>query len=213
MKNFLVCLDGIIGAGKSRILEELKLRGYLTDPEPFQKVPMLERFYADKNRFACNTQMAFLHQRVRQFHRVRNVDGVVVIERSIQSDRWVFGEMLMEAGFDEPENWQDYTEYFDHESRIRLMRPDLCIFIDEDPELALQRIKERGRLMEKDIDLPYLLALREKHLKNIEKLGEEVEVLSFDIENYYALRGGVTERGNDVADIIERGRPAAGKVA
>ncbi len=87
-----------------------------------------------------------------------------------------FGEMLKSVM--EPEEWDGYCIFFDlFASKFNLL-PDLTIIIDEAPEVCLQRIKERGREMEKGITIEYLSKLRDKYYENRRKLGKEVVWLS-----------------------------------
>lgn len=207
MKNFVVSIAGIIGAGKSSVAGELAARGWQVFQEPFQQNPLLEVFYEDMNRFAVITQMEFLHLREDQFFAVRSYPGAVIMERSIADDRWVFGETLKESGFGVREEWEAYERRFDTWTRRYNLIPDLCIFLDEAPDVALERIRIRARRMEEGITLDYLQALRIKHFKNLEHLGQKSFVLTNGKPPYYcshsALPGSVTSRADSVECIIK----------
>lgn len=174
MKNFVVSIAGIIGAGKSSVANELASRGWQVFQEPFQQNPLLEVFYEDMNRFAVITQMEFLHLREDQFFAVRSYPGPVIMERSIADDRWVFGETLKDSGFGVKQEWEAYERRYDTWTRRYNLIPDLCIFLDEAPDVALERIRLRARRMEEGITLEYLQTLREKHIKNALRLGRQV---------------------------------------
>jgi len=167
----IVSIDGIIGVGKSSILEALKANGESVFLEPFEKNPVLELFYTDIPRYSALVQSVFFPLRVDMQMSIP-FRGLHYIERSCYSDRYTFGQMLQSVM--KPEEWQGYTIFFDlFASKFNLL-PDLTLIIDEAPDVCLQRIKERGREMEKGITIEYLSSLRDMYYNNRNKLGKEV---------------------------------------
>jgi len=203
MKNFVVSIAGIIGAGKSSVAGELASRGWQVFQEPFQQNPLLEVFYGDMNRFAVITQMEFLHLREDQFFAVRSYPGAVIMERSIADDRWVFGETLKESGFGVKQEWEAYERRYETWTRRYNLIPDLCIFLDEAPDVALERIRIRARKMEEGITLEYLQTLRIKHFKNLEYLGQKSCVLTNGKPPYYCSHIALPDSVSDRADVVE----------
>lgn len=167
----IVSVDGIIGVGKSTVLEELQRTGASVYLEPFEKNPVLELFYTDIPRYAALCQAIFFPLRVDMQMAIPS-RGIHFIERSAVSDRWCFGQML--KGVMHPREWEGYTIFFDLLSSKFNIIPDLTIIIDESPELCLQRIRERGREMERGITLEYLQNLRAAYYDHREHLGRKV---------------------------------------
>lgn len=191
-------IEGDIGAGKSTLLEELQRRGYNVSFEPYQKNPLLPRFYANPERFAGMTQAVFFPLRVDQILSLKSGEDWF-IERSPYSDRWTFGEMLASAM--ELEEWAGYELFFNLFAAKFNIQPDVAIFIDEDPVVCLQRIKERKRPMEAAITLDYLCRLRGAHLQNFYKLGKEAIHLIAKHDSYPGTER-LPESVGDRADLI-----------
>ena len=62
-----IAIEGVIGAGKTSLAKKLrdKLNAELI-MEQFENNPFLEKFYADRKRYAFQTQMFFLINRYKQ---------------------------------------------------------------------------------------------------------------------------------------------------
>ena len=58
----IICIDGLIGAGKSTILEKLKKKGYYVFKENLDEWGyFLDLFYKNKPRWAFTLQIAILN--------------------------------------------------------------------------------------------------------------------------------------------------------
>ena len=70
-----VAIEGPIGAGKTSLAQKLARHyGAQTLLEKPEANPFLERFYADRARYALPTQLYFLFQRVQQLAELRQLD-------------------------------------------------------------------------------------------------------------------------------------------
>ena len=70
-----IAIDGVIGAGKTSLAKKIaeKLNANFICEE-FEKNPFLESFYADRKRFAFQTQMFFLINRYGQQKKLNQGD-------------------------------------------------------------------------------------------------------------------------------------------
>ena len=87
--------------------------------------------------------------------------------------------MLKEDNMMEDLDFQTYVSLFNNMTNF-LHRPDLIIYLDVKPEIALQRIKLRSRECEKQLPLDYLKQLKagyEDWLNDVEK---RIPVLRID---------------------------------
>ena len=157
-------VSGIIAAGKTRfariLAEELD---YKFMAEPVDDNPLLELFYRDRKRYSFAVQIEFLSRRFKQ-HQLAVWGDVeewpgIVMDRTIYEDT-IFVRMLQARREIEP---IEAAVYFRHFGLLKhfMDTPDAIIYLDVPPEVALERMKERGRDMESDLPLDYL-----KDLKN-----------------------------------------------
>ncbi len=154
-----LAIEGVIGVGKStlaRVLaEQLKGRQLL---EQFEENPFLERFYGDRRSFAFQTQLFFLLSRHRQFTEAFGQNDlfydVTVSDYTFEKDR-----IFASANLDEQE-----LRLYDRVAAVlarEVVKPDFLIYLQADVEVLLQRIRKRGRKMERDMDPTYLRQLSE----------------------------------------------------
>lgn len=169
----LIYVEGIIGVGKSTYCKEISERlGYRVIEEPVKSNPYLEKFYENPQKFAYEMQIYLLHRRIglQQLAAAESLyspdfEGAM-LDRSLFGDR-VFEELHYEDG-----NITD-IQHHAYLTAIRNMQlmifpPTLLIFLDAEPEVALNRIKERARGCEVGIELNYLERLTQKYHRLIQ---------------------------------------------
>ena len=96
----LSAIDGIIGAGKSVVLECLS-RDYIVLNEPLSEVglSLLEKYYINPVKYAYEFQIRLLEEKYSQLSNLRfDKSDVVVMERSVETDRYIFVESLFRRG-------------------------------------------------------------------------------------------------------------------
>jgi deoxyadenosine/deoxycytidine kinase len=174
-----IALDGIIAAGKSTLTTYLAERlGFQDMPEPFTSCPLMEDFYKDPKRWACSVQLWMLLQRYRDHQAGKWGRKSVVQDRSIYADT-VFSHNCHELGLLTDAELELYLLAFETMS-CNLAYPDVVVFLDISTEMALHRIKERGRPMEQGITAEYLDGLRKWHQALQEELANYTVVLHYN---------------------------------
>lgn len=173
-KPFTLIVDGIIGAGKSTLINEgliprLREKGWRVTliKEPAADCgEILERFYADPRRWAYHFQTKAFHDRVREFCKMwtdnYETTDIFISERSVMSDT-LFMSTLHTLGDIDDLEWDHYMQWWSMWSEIVPMRPDLFVYLDPDVGEAMGRIKTRGRKGEENIESSYQELLKEKH--------------------------------------------------
>ena len=179
----IVSIEGNIGSGKTTLLSNLQNafpgKNILFVKEPVnvweeikdsQGKTMLEKFYADQQKYAFSFQiMAFisrislLKQSIRE-----NPGSVIITERSLHTDKMVFAQMLFDSGLIEDVNFQIYLKWFDEFSRECPL--NRVIYVKTDPDICIQRIAKRSRAGESVIPIDYLRECHEYHEKMMEAL-------------------------------------------
>ena len=59
----MIVVDGVVGVGKSTLMNILAERGLIAYEEPVVDNPILEKFYYDRNRYSFPLQVFFLNKR------------------------------------------------------------------------------------------------------------------------------------------------------
>jgi deoxyadenosine/deoxycytidine kinase len=162
--NFVIIIEGQIGVGKTTMGEILEreagipLFRELTNPYTLN---LLDRFYADKKRWAFTLQIHFLNERFRMIKDIfRNGGGA--LDRSIFGDR-IFAEMLYHDGDMLEEEFGTYSTLLDNMLE-HAQSPDLLVYLDCSVDTALERIKKRNRGLESGIPREYLANLNDRYL-------------------------------------------------
>lgn len=165
----IIWIEGIIGAGKSTITSALsKALGLRPIHEPVDDNPYLERFYKEPKRWAFPMQIELLHRRYSMqklaAFEATSAGGYqgAILDRGMPGDR-VFAHMHMLAGNMAEVEWNTYELCYDI-MVCSLIPPSLLIFLDVEPEVALERVRERARAAEDGLPLKYLQDLRKGYL-------------------------------------------------
>jgi deoxyguanosine kinase len=169
----IVALEGLPGAGKTTTakLAAGGLGGEYVH-ERSGDHPFLDDFYRDIARYTLETELCFV---LLHYHQYRDLDRdrLVLLDYSPVKDL-VFADLNL-CGAD-----HDLFEALYARTSGSLPVPDLTVFLDLELDLVLQRIRERGRDYERDIDPSYLAGLRDAYTRRYAELGSRVERLAVD---------------------------------
>lgn len=158
-KNKLIVVSGIIGVGKSTLTKDLADKLDATPYyEPVESNEYLDLFYEDKAKYGFPMQVYLLNHRFRQHQQMVWCTDNVVQDRSIYEDV-IFAKMLKESGDMSELDFETYRSLYLNMTNF-LHRPDLVVYLDTDPEIALERINRRGRECESGMSLEYLESLK-----------------------------------------------------
>ncbi|MFP4228735.1 MAG: deoxynucleoside kinase [Salinivenus sp.] len=153
--NYLA-IEGAIGAGTTTLatlLADHWSAGLVL--EEFEENPFLERFYENRDRWAFQTQLAFLASRFRQQKQLAERDlfqNLTVSDYMFDKDR-IFARLTLSG-----------DELQLYESLFRLMEPtvptpDLVVYLQSSPERLMENIAKRDRPYERDMDPDYIAQL------------------------------------------------------
>ncbi len=185
-KQIIIGVAGIIGVGKTTLTRDLAARlGFDEVKEPVQDNPYLPLFYKDMKKFGFAMQVFLLNKRFK--HHQASVWGTksAVFDRSIYEDV-IFAKMLHEGGNMSDLDFETYCELFSNMTNF-LHRPDVIIYLDASPEIALTRIKERGRECEQGLPLEYLKDLRAGYEDWISDVEGRIPVVRIDWTTYKSV--------------------------
>lgn len=155
-----VVVEGVIGAGKTTMARMLADRaGGRLVLEEFEENPFLDRFYADRDRWAFQTQLTFLASRFKQQKALAARDlfvDHVVADYSFDKDR-IFAHVTLEG--DEVSLYETMFGIMEPQAPV----PDLVVYLRSSVERLLHNIALRGRSYETGMDPAYLAELVEAY--------------------------------------------------
>jgi len=171
----IVSLDGNIGAGKSTLLEKLgtafpHIKVVHEPVDTWTRLKnaegrnLLELFYEDKKRWAYTFQNAAILSRLKMLKDAiaKALPGQIIItERSVLTDRFVFAQMLKDKGDIDPLEWDLYEMWYNTFATELPMTG--IIYITTGVTTSSDRIKTRGRGGEESIPVAYLTDLAKQH--------------------------------------------------
>ena len=154
-----LAIDGVIGVGKTslvRLLQPAFGAGALL--EVFEENPFLSDFYSDRARYAFQTQIFFLLSRYHQQRAVPDLlaQGPLVADYTFAKDALFAGINL--AG-------DDLTLYHRLHDALaeKIPLPDLIVYLRAPTPVLMQRIAQRGRAYERQMDPAYIAALNDAY--------------------------------------------------
>jgi deoxyguanosine kinase len=190
-----IAVEGPIGAGKSTLASLLAppLGAELLLERPHEN-PFLKDFYVDGARYAFQTQLFFLFQRIEQ---VRSLQQPGMFAPLVVSDFMFDKDRLFARLTLSDEEFRLYSQIH-AQMAPHMPQPDLVIWLDG-PTVALrERIQRRGRPMERRIESEYLHALGEAYGEYFDA-HPALPVLMIDIDRFDPLK-----RPGDVQRLLER---------
>ncbi|WP_231501467.1 deoxynucleoside kinase [Oceanivirga salmonicida] len=152
-----ICVDGVVGVGKSSLAELIAKRyGIKVYEEPVVDNPILDKFYYDKKRWSFPLQIFFLNKRYKMIKEAASLE-TCVMDRSIYGDV-IFSKMLYEDGDMSKEEFELYEELL-YNMLENVQKPALMIYLETSVDNAVERIKKRGRDYEQIVPTDYWISL------------------------------------------------------
>ena len=156
----MLIIEGVVGVGKSALMNILVEEGMTPFPEPVLNNPILDKFYDDRKRYAFPLQVFFLAKRFEHLKAAAQVPGAVM-DRSIYGDG-IFAAMHKESGTMEPEEYGVYEQMY-KVMIDEVRKPDLLVYLQVSVDVAMKRIQKRGRVYEQAVERAYWEKLNEKY--------------------------------------------------
>jgi deoxyguanosine kinase len=148
-----IAIEGAIGVGKTTLARKLQPTfNAQLQLEVFEENPFLANFYTDRERYAFQTQIFFLLSR---YHQQRTVPKFLTSGVNLISD-YTFEKDCLFAGINL--EGDEFDVYFQvHEALAeKIPPPDLIVYLKADTEVLMQRIANRDRTYERDMDRAYI---------------------------------------------------------
>ena len=186
-----VVIDGLIFAGKTTAISNLKARltssadttfNFFEEPvDSWMNEGWLDKYYSNISKFASSFQIRIILSHIQQKNEIEEINRgqeskniVNISERGAITTLNVFSKMLIADGV------LDEIEFKLHEQMIEMFKykkPDMLIYLNIDPEIALRRNLKRMRNGESNIKIEYLRKLNQAYLQELENLAETIIVI------------------------------------
>lgn len=155
-----IAIEGVIGVGKTtlaRLLQPMFDAQLML--EVFEENPFLADFYADRKRYAFQTQIYFLLSRYRQqreFAPQALNKGDLISDYTFDKDA-LFARLNLEG--DELDTYSLLHEALAE----RIPPPNLIVYLKVTTDVAMQRIAMRDRSYERQMERAYIGALNQTY--------------------------------------------------
>ena len=173
-----IAIEGVIGVGKTtlaRLLQSTFDADLLL--EVFEENPFLSDFYADRERYAFQTQIFFLLSRYHQQRRA--VPAILDSGKTLISD-YTFAKDSLFARINLKGDELDM--YFRvHEALAeKIVLPDLLVYLRANTDVLMQRIATRDRSYERNMDRGYIEMLNQAYEDFFSRPYNDTPVLVLD---------------------------------
>ena len=187
-----VVIEGNIGAGKTslatRISEIYQAKLIL---ERFADNPFLPKFYADQERYAFPVEMSFMADRYNQLK--KELQSGDLFHSFTVADYYFMKSLIFARNTLAEDEYHLYNQIFQiiYQS---LPKPDLYVYLHQQPEQLIENIKIRGREFESGIDTKYLLSIQNGYFEFFKKR-PDLPVVVIDMSGIdFVCRDGDLER-------------------
>jgi len=149
-----LAIEGVIGVGKTtlaRLLQPLFQANLLL--EVFEENPFLSDFYADRERYAFQTQIFFLLSRYHQQHtavpQLLGKGNTLIADYTFEKDA-LFARINLRG--------DELTMYDRVHAALaeKIPKPDLIVYLRADTDVLMQRISLRDRPYERNMQRDYI---------------------------------------------------------
>jgi len=175
-----IAIEGVIGVGKTtlaRLLQPAFSADILL--EIFEENPFLSDFYADRERYAFQTQIFFLLSRYHQQR--RSVPEILSAGKLLISD-YTFAKDSLFASInlrnDELETYKSLHEALAE----KIALPDLLVYLRAGTDTLMSRIATRDRSYERNMERDYIETLNGAYEDFFSRPYENVPVLTIDTD-------------------------------
>lgn len=177
-------IEGNIGSGKSTLLSSLQKKGFHTLQEPVDswtnfkdssEKSLFSNFYDDPKQYCFSFQMYVLLTRLQNMLKA-NTNSIC--ERSIFTDVFIFAKCLYDTKLLNDFEYSIIKQWYDQILNTNNFKIQGIIYLQVDPNICFQRIYERKRDSEDNIDIDYLTIIHENHERWLNNTKENVIIVN-----------------------------------
>jgi deoxyguanosine kinase len=177
-ETMYIAIEGVIGVGKTTLARMLapSFEAELL-LEVFEENPFLSDFYSDRARYAFQTQIFFLLSRYHQQR--RGVTALVESGKSLFSDYTFAKDSLFARINLQGDELEMYKRV--HEALAeKIPMPNLLVYLRADTDVLMQRIAQRDRSYERNMERNYIADLNRAYEEFFSRPYDGTPVLTID---------------------------------
>jgi deoxyguanosine kinase len=178
-----IAIEGVIGVGKTTLARLLQPAFQSTLVlEVFEENPFLSDFYADRQRYAFQTQIFFLLSRY--YQQRRSVPEILKRDEALITD-YTFAKDALFARINLMGDELDMYYRVHDALAEKIPLPNLIVYLRADLEVLMQRIASRDRPYERNIERDYINQLVQAYddfflNSQARNIGGNITVLTLD---------------------------------
>ena len=181
-----IAIEGVIGVGKTtlaRLLQPAFDAALLL--EVFEENPFLSDFYADRARYAFQTQVFFLLSR---YHQQRRAVGELLAEKGRLFSDYTFEKDALFARINlSGDELEMYYRVHDALAE-KIIRPDLILYLRASTDTLMARIAFRDRPYERNMERDYIHQLNLTYDAFFSDHDQDSAVLTIDTDDLDYVR-------------------------
>ncbi len=173
-----IAIEGVIGVGKTT-LARLLAPAFEADLllEVFEENPFLSDFYADRQRYAFQTQIFFLLSRYHQQR--RGVAAILKAGKSLISD-YTFAKDSLFARINLRGDELDMYCRVHEALAEKITHPNLLVYLRANTDTLMERIAMRDRSYERNMERGYIEELNQAYEKFVSEPYDDTPILAID---------------------------------
>ncbi len=166
-----IVMEGVIGVGKTALTRLLGERlGMPTLFEQFEENPFLSNFYADRARYAFQTEVFFLLNRYRQQQSIIKTE---LAEGDLAAD-YLFAKTKLFAGMNlDGDELALFEQIYEALSK-QVARPNLVVYLMAPVDTLMARIYRRDRSFERSMARTYIEKLSQSYASFFDNYSESL---------------------------------------
>ncbi|MBN2148634.1 MAG: deoxynucleoside kinase [Anaerolineales bacterium] len=186
-----IAIEGVIGVGKTtlaRLLQPAFQSALVL--EVFEENPFLSDFYADRARYAFQTQIFFLLSRYHQQRRA--LPAILAEEKNLISDYTFAKDSLFACINLAGDELEMYYRVHDALAE-KIPQPDLVVYLQANTNTLMQRIALRDRPYERNMERDYIDQLNRTYEqafgdRHLVENGQQLPILVIDTNDLDYIR-------------------------
>ena len=181
-----VAIEGVIGVGKTtlaRLLQSSFDAEILL--EVFEENPFLSDFYGDRERYAFQTQIFFLLSRYHQQR--RTVHEIIATGKNLFAD-YTFAKDALFAQINLKGDELDMYHKVHEALAEKIQKPDLLVYLQATTDTLMQRIAQRDRPYERQMERSYINDLNNAYEEFFSKPIDHTPVLIIDSNKLHVVQ-------------------------
>ncbi len=153
-----IAIEGPIGVGKTTLANILNEHlGYTLLREIVEENPFLSKFYTDIKEYALQTEAFFLFNRVKQLEDINK--NILNNSKGVVSDYHIVKNLIFAGLTLDKMQFHRYKQVY-NTFVSDLPQPDIIIYLNSDTNVLMNRIAQRDRSFERQMDVNYIDELR-----------------------------------------------------